>query len=181
MKPGPAISGASIRSGNAAWSEDERVCASSRGFRRAVRLSLAWSLCFGLAVSAAFLAGGTWFIDFVSTNAEVRVQARDYLVFAALTPLVGAAAFAFDGIYIGATWTRAMRDLMLIAFAAYGLTLLVAGSIGNSGLWVAFLVFLAARGIGQAAFWPRLARQTFAVLDHAPVSAGLETIRSLRR
>ena len=133
------------------------------GFRRAVRLSLAWSLGFGLVVSAVFLAGGAWFIDFVSTNADVRMQAREYLVFAALTPLVGAAAFAFDGIYIGATWTRAMRDLMLIAFAAYGLALLGAGSIGNTGLWVAFLVFLAARGIGQAALWPRLARKSFAV------------------
>jgi MATE family multidrug resistance protein len=133
------------------------------GFRRAVRLSLAWSLGFGLAVSAVFLAGGTWFIDFVSTNADVRIQARDYLVFAALTPVVGAAAFAFDGIYIGATWTRAMRDLMLIAFAAYGLTLLSAGTIGNTGLWLAFLVFLAARGLGQAALWPRLARKSFAV------------------
>jgi MATE family multidrug resistance protein len=129
-----------------------------RGFRRAVTLSLG----FGLAVSAVFLAGGTWFIDFVSTNADVRIQARDYLVFAALTPLVGAAAFAFDGIYIGATWTRAMRDLMLIAFSAYGVILLGAGTIGNAGLWLAFLVFLAARGIGQAALWPRLARKSFA-------------------
>jgi MATE family multidrug resistance protein len=132
------------------------------GFRRAVRLSLAWSLGFGLVVSAVFLAGGTWFIDFVSTNTDVRIQARDYLIFAALTPLVGAAAFAFDGIYIGATWTRAMRDLMVIAFAGYGLTLLSAGGIGNSGLWMAFLVFLGARGIGQAALWPRLARKSFA-------------------
>ena len=75
-----------------------------------VRLSLGWSLGFGLAVSGVFLIGGGFFIDFVSTNPDVRVHARDYLVFAALTPLFGAAAFAFDGIYTGATWTRSMRD-----------------------------------------------------------------------
>lgn len=141
--------------GQAVGARDER------GFRRAVRLSLVWSLGFGLALSAAFLAGGGLFIDFVSTNPEVRAQARAYLAFAALTPLVGAVAFAYDGIYIGATWTRAMRDLMLTAFALYGLTLLAAGSLGNTGLWIAFLVFLAVRGCGQALLCPRLTRQAF--------------------
>ncbi|HEX2552998.1 MAG TPA: MATE family efflux transporter [Microvirga sp.] len=132
------------------------------GFRRAVRLSLVWSLGFGLLVSGVFLLGGGLFVDFVSTSPEVRAQAREYLVFAALTPLVGATAFAYDGIYIGATWTRALRDLMLAAFALYGLTLLVAGSLGNTGLWIAFLVFLAVRGAGQALLCPRLTRQAFA-------------------
>jgi len=133
-----------------------------RGFRRAIHLSLGWSLGFGLAVSAVFLIGGGHFIDFVSTNPDVRVYAREYLIFAALTPVVGAAAFAFDGIYTGATWTRAMRDLMVIAFAVYGGILLAAGSLGNTALWIALLVFLSTRGLGQALLYPRLARKTFA-------------------
>ncbi|MDP8917537.1 MAG: MATE family efflux transporter [Pseudomonadota bacterium] len=133
-----------------------------RGFRRAIRLSLGWSLGFGLAVSAIFLIGGGLFIDFVSTNPDVRSYAREYLVFAALTPFFGAAAFAFDGIYTGATWTRSMRDLMVVAFLAYGAVLLAAGSLGNTALWIALLVFLSARGIGQFILYPRLARKTFA-------------------
>jgi multidrug resistance protein, MATE family len=135
-----------------------------RGFRRAIRLSLGWSLGFGLAVSAIFLIGGGLFIDFVSTNPDVRSYAREYLVFAALTPFFGAAAFAFDGIYTGATWTRSMRDLMVVAFLAYGAVLLAAGSLGNTALWIALLVFLSARGIGQFILYPRLARKTFASL-----------------
>jgi MATE family multidrug resistance protein len=133
-----------------------------RGFRRAVALSLVWSHGFGLLLAVAFFAGGGWFIDFVTTNPDVRQHARDYLIFAALTPLVGAAAFAYDGIYIGATWTRAMRDLMLLAFALYATTLLIAGALGNTGLWIAFLVFLSVRGLGQALLCPRLTRQAFA-------------------
>ncbi|MCB5175607.1 MULTISPECIES: MATE family efflux transporter [Microvirga] len=133
-----------------------------RGFRRAVTLSLGWSIGFGLAVSALFLLVGGAFIDFVTTSADVRLYARDYLIFAALTPLVGAAAFAYDGIYTGATWTRAMRDLMVVAFAVYGLVLLAAGSLGNTALWIALLVFLGTRGIGQAALCARLTKQTFA-------------------
>jgi MATE family multidrug resistance protein len=133
-----------------------------RSFRRAIHLSLGWSLGFGLAVSAIFLIGGGFFIDFVSTNPDVRSYARDYLVFAALTPLFGATAFAFDGIYTGATWTRSMRDLMVIAFIAYGAVLLVAGDLGNTALWIALLIFLSARGLGQFILYPRLAKKTFA-------------------
>jgi multidrug resistance protein, MATE family len=136
-----------------------------RGFRRAIRLSLGWSLGFGLAVSALFLVAGGPFIDFVSTNPDVRAYARDYLVFAALTPLMGAAAFAFDGIYTGATWTRSMRDLMVIAFIAYGAILLAAGDLGNTALWIALLAFLSARGLGQFILYPRLAKKTFASLS----------------
>jgi multidrug resistance protein, MATE family len=124
-------------------------------------LSLGWSLGFGLAVSGVFLIGGGAFIDFVSTSPDVRTYARQYLVFAALTPFFGAAAFAFDGIYTGATWTKAMRDLMLIALGIYGAILLAAGSLGNTALWIALLVFLSARGLGQAVLYPRLAQKTF--------------------
>jgi MATE family multidrug resistance protein len=131
-------------------------------FERAVRLSLVWSLGFGVLVSLMFLTGGGLFIDFVSTNEEVRAHARSFLVFAAMTPLFGAAAFAYDGIYIGATWTRALRDLMLVAFALYGATLLLGRDWGNEGLWTAFLVFLLVRGTGQAVLCPRLTRKTFA-------------------
>ncbi len=135
-----------------------------RSFRRAIHLSLGWSLGFGLAVSALFLVAGGPFIDFVSTNPDVRAYARDYLVFAALTPFFGAAAFAFDGIYTGATWTRSMRDLMVIAFVVYAGILLAAGDLGNTALWIALLAFLSARGLGQFILYPRLARKTFASL-----------------
>ena len=132
-----------------------------RGFRRAVGLSLVWSFGFGLAVFALFFFGGGPFIDFVSTNADVRAYAREFLVFAALTPLVGAAAFAFDGIYTGATWTAAMRNLMVFAFALFVALLFVMRDAGNTGLWIAFLFFLAARGTGQAFLCPRLTKATF--------------------
>ena len=75
------------------------------------------------------------------------------------------AAFAFDGIYTGATWTRSMRDLMVIAFVAYGAILLVAHDLGNTALWIALLTFLSARGLGQFILYPRLAKKTFASMS----------------
>jgi MATE family multidrug resistance protein len=132
------------------------------GFRRAARLALGWSLVVGAAVSAGFLAGGEMFIDLVTTNGAVRTEARVFLVFAALTPLAGAAAFAYDGIFTGATWTAAMRNLMLVAVALFLALVWLLGTSSNTGLWAALLVFLAARSIGQALLFPGLARQSFA-------------------
>jgi multidrug resistance protein, MATE family len=132
------------------------------GFRRVVKLVLGWSLAAGLAVTGFFLAVGHPFVDFVTTNPDVRSQAKAFLIFAALTPLAGAVAFAFDGIYIGATWTRAMRNLMLLSLALFLAVFWLAAPQGNTGLWIAMLAFLAARGIGQALAYPALARRAFA-------------------
>lgn len=90
------------------------------GFRRAARLSLLWCLAFGGAIAGGFLVVGHAFIDAVTTSPEVREMARHYLPPAALAPFLAALPFAFDGIFIGATWTRAMRNLMIAASALYG-------------------------------------------------------------
>ncbi|WP_267357591.1 MULTISPECIES: MATE family efflux transporter [unclassified Methylobacterium] len=143
--------------GRAVGARDEEA------FRASAILSLRWCLGFGLGVSLLSLVGGLAFIDFVTTNAPVRETARAYLLLAALAPLAAAAPFAYDGIYIGATWTRAMRNLMLCALAFYGATLALvqALGLGNFGLWLAFVAFLGARGVGQAVAYPALARATF--------------------
>ena len=131
-------------------------------FRRVVRLVLLFSLGCGLALSVLFLAGGGPFIDAVTTSPAVRAAARLDIGLAAATPFVGAAAFAFDGVYVGATWTAAMRNLMLLAFILYVALLLALRGVGNHGLWLAFLCFLGARGLGQGLLYPRLARRLFA-------------------
>jgi MATE family multidrug resistance protein len=144
--------------GQALGSRDEA------GFRRAVALALGWSLAAGAAVSAVLYLGGAAFIDLSTTSAEVRAEARAFLWLAALTPLAGAAAFAFDGVYIGATWSAAMRNLMLLALALYMAAFWLMRPSGNTGLWVALLIFLAARGLGQALAYPGLTRRAFASL-----------------
>ncbi len=130
----------------------EQMCGQSigardpAGFRKAVTLTTFWCLAFSTAVSLLALVGGGAFIDIVSTRDGVRHFAREYLPYAALTPLVGALAFEFDGVFIGATWTRDMRNLMLASLAIYLGLFVALKPWGNAGLWVALLGFLAARG-----------------------------------
>jgi MATE family multidrug resistance protein len=143
--------------------------ADASGFRRAVRLTSLWNLVFAACVSAiAFLFGGR-FIDFVTTNGDVRAYARDFLVFAALTPLCGVLAFEFDGVFTGATWTRDMRNLMLVALALYFVAFYALRGFGNAGLWTALLAFLFTRGLFQLWRYPVLVRNAFPAAQSAAV------------
>ena len=145
----------------------EQLCGRAVGardapaFARSVKLSLGWGFGFGVAATLALLAGGPFLIDLMTASADVRAAARDYLVYAALASVIGTFAFTYDGIYIGATWTRDMRNLMIVTivlyFAAWWITL----PLGNTGLWLSILVFLGVRGALQAARYPALARATF--------------------
>ena len=67
-----------------------------------------------------------------------------------------------DGVFIGATWSRDMRNMMLLSLALYVAALFaLAPLLGNHGLWAALHVFLAARGLSLLAVLPRRAAQTF--------------------
>lgn len=85
-----------------------------------------------------------------------------YLPWAALTALAGVLAFQMDGVYIGATWSRDMRNMMLLSFALYLAAMFTMGPVfGNHGLWAALHVFLLARGLSLLAILPVRAARTF--------------------
>jgi MATE family multidrug resistance protein len=145
----------------------EQLCGRAVGarnrvaFERAVRLVIGWGFAFGLATTALFIVGGTLLIDLMTASPEVREASRQFLMFAALAPAAGVLAYAYDGIFIGATWARDMRNLMVAALAIYFLTWWALTPLGNAGLWIALLAFLLARGLLQAARYPALVRVTF--------------------
>src|ERR1700733_12830262 len=96
----------------------EQLCGRAYGardriaFSSAVRLVIGWGAGFALAVIAVFALFGPSLIDVMTASPEVRQQARDTLLFVALSPILAVFAFAYDGIFIGATWARDMRNLM---------------------------------------------------------------------
>jgi MATE family multidrug resistance protein len=130
-------------------------------FGRAVTLTMWWGFGFGVATTLLTLALGPWLIDIMTASADVRVVARGYLVYAALASVIGVFAFAYDGIYVGATWTRDMRNLMIVSLMLYLVAWWALRPLGNTGLWLAILIYFGARGALQAARYPALARATF--------------------
>jgi MATE family multidrug resistance protein len=145
----------------------EQLCGRAYGardkaaFAGAVKLVVMWGFGFALAVAACFLLFGTVFIDMMTASADVRRIARDYLPFVIFAPLLGVFAFAFDGIYIGATWARDMRNLMVASLAIFLGAWFALRSFGNAGLWGALLVHYAARGGLEALRYPALLRKSF--------------------
>jgi MATE family multidrug resistance protein len=131
-------------------------------FHDAVRLTTIWAGAAGLLCMAAIWFAGPWFIDLMTVNPEVRLTARHYLFWAALTPLLGAACFQFDGIFTGAMATRDMRNMMIVSLAVYLLCWsILEPAFANHGLWAALSIFFVTRGLTFASRMPALTRTAF--------------------
>jgi MATE family multidrug resistance protein len=132
------------------------------GFDRAVRTSLILAAAAAVLVTLIYGIGGPALAASFSTAPAVVAATRAFLPWAVAMPLAGVASFVFDGVFIGAGWTRAMLITMAGALAVFVVALAAARPLGNAGLWLAFCLFLTARAVGQAWLAPGLARRAFA-------------------
>ena len=125
--------------------------------RRSAVVASAWGVAFSAVLALAFLVAGPAIIDVMATSPEVRAEARAYLPWLAAAPLIGIAAWMLDGIFIGATETRAMRNAAIASGAVYVAALaLLVPAFGNHGLWAALMVLNATRGLTLAVRYPAL-------------------------
>lgn len=125
--------------------------------RRAAILASLWAFGLSALIALAFGLGGAEIVALMAKSEEVRAEAARFLPFVALAPLVGAPAFMLDGIFIGATRTRDMRNAVAVALALYLAALwpLVA-LFGAEGLWIGLLLFLGLRGVTLQLRYPAL-------------------------
>lgn len=125
--------------------------------RRSAILTSGWGLVTCVATALLFAVFGPWLIDVMTKSAEVQAEARLYLPWMIVAPLVGCAAWMFDGIFIGATQGRDMRNMMIVSFVIYWIAVwLFLPLFGNHGLWMALLVSFIARGITLGLRYPAL-------------------------
>jgi multidrug resistance protein, MATE family len=151
----------------------EQLCGRAYGgrdrtaFSGAVRLVIRWGFGFALAVAATFALFGSTLIHAMTASDDVRQNALAYFWFVVASPLLAVFAFAYDGIFIGATWARDMRNLMVLSLLIFLGTWFALRAFGNAGLWTAFLIFYAARGGLLALRYPANLRASF---GEAPVT-----------
>ncbi|MDV7145694.1 MATE family efflux transporter [Tropicimonas sp. TH_r6] len=132
---------------------------SRAALRRSAILSGQWGLVSGLVLALAFALAGSAIIDIMTTAADVRAEARIYLPWMVAAPLLGAAPWMLDGIFIGATRTRDMRNMMLLSALCYALALWALMPLfGNHGLWAALILSFLARGATLGWRYPSLER-----------------------
>lgn len=128
-------------------------------FRDAVRLSSLWAGVFGLVLTIIVWLAGPLIIAIMTSNTEIQAVAMRYLPWAALTPIVGVWCFQLDGIFIGATRTADMRNMMIISFVLYLAAWAVLKPLfGNDGLWAALMVLYIVRALTLLARYPALER-----------------------
>ena len=115
-----------------------------------VKRLFVWGAAWALLFTLVYFLGGEGILDLLSDDAGVRSAAHEYFVWALTIPLAGFAAFAWDGVYIGATLTRRLLVSMAGACATFFLLYyLLVPVMHNHGLWLAFIAYLAMRGILQ--------------------------------
>jgi MATE family multidrug resistance protein len=124
--------------------------------KRAIRLTGEFSMGFGLLATLAALVFGGALVDLLTTNAAVGEAARAALPLAALAAIVGVPAWLLDGVFIGATQGRALRNAAILATALYIATDLLLRPFGATGLWLALLASYGFRAALLAIHLPRL-------------------------
>lgn len=120
-----------------------------------LRLTIRYLMCWGVALAVVFtllfVFGGEMLLRILAKDEAVIGTAMIYMFWTYLLPFTGFAAFIYDGIYIGATATAAMRNVMFVATAIFFIIYYaLAAHWGNHALWFAFIVFLIFRGLLMA-------------------------------
>tara|TARA_B110000467_G_C18309176_1_gene476840 strand:+ start:603 stop:1922 length:1320 start_codon:yes stop_codon:yes gene_type:complete len=126
-------------------------------FRRSAVMTSQWGFGSVVVMALAFYVFGNTIINVMTTAEDVRAVSYEYLPWMVLAPLVGAAAWMLDGIFIGATRTADMRNMMFISFCVYLIALaLLLPKYGNHGLWASLIIFSIARGVTLGYKYPKL-------------------------
>ena len=116
-----------------------------------------------LGLTVVFVVFGGLAIDTLTSIEDVRAAARTYLLYAACVPIIAVWCFQLDGIFIGATRSADLRNMMIISLAVYLAAWYALTPLGNHGLWIAFLSFFIIRGITLGLRYGALVRDSVKV------------------
>ncbi len=124
--------------------------------RRSVALALRLSLIVAVGFSVFFWLFGPSLIALLTDLTDIRATSLRYLPWLILSPLIAVWSYLYDGVFVGATLAREMRDIMLFStFIIFIPAWYVLQFLGNDGLWLSFMLFMASRGIGMHIYYRR--------------------------
>ena len=114
-----------------------------------IKLLLLWGFSISIPFSILYGLFPSTFVRIISNNPDILSQIKPYYIYMTIIPVITFAAFIWDGIYIGATASKAIRNTMIISsiFIFIPIWYFLTPSLGNHGLWIAFLCFMITRGL----------------------------------
>ena len=117
---------------------------------RAIRLSFIWGMALAVLYALLYGLAGTGLLRIFTDKQDIITAALPYLPWMIIFPLLGTPCYIWDGVYVGITASRAMRNTMIIAFAAYlALYYGYGNQLANHGLWLSLTLFMVFRGLVQ--------------------------------
>jgi MATE family multidrug resistance protein len=137
-------------------------------YRAVLKASSVSAFAVAAAISVLYLIFGRHIIAVFTNQETIRSLAERFLPWLIVLPLVAVWSFLLDGVFIGATRARELRDSMVISLAGFlGLAVVLTARFGNHGLWCAMLAFMALRATTLAMHLPGIERKSFAVAEDA--------------
>jgi MATE family multidrug resistance protein len=137
-------------------------------YRAVLKASSVSAFAVAAAISVLYLIFGRHIIAVFTDQEAIRSLAERFLPWLIVLPLVAVWSFLLDGVFIGATRARELRDSMVISLAGFlGLAVVLTARFGNHGLWCAMLAFMALRATTLAMHLPGIERKSFAVAEDA--------------
>lgn len=143
------------------------LCAEALGagdkslFRRLIIRIMAWACGLAVVISSVYWIEAGPLARAFSTADDVVASVERYIGWAAVMPVVGVISFVFDGIFIGAGWTRGMLQSMAVSLAGFLVLLMLTQNLGNDGLWLSYSIFFLLRALAQFLLMPRLLHRNF--------------------
>ncbi|PIE86329.1 MAG: MATE family efflux transporter [Bacteroidia bacterium] len=118
---------------------------------RVIKLLFLWGFGIGFLFTVLYAAGGDFILRILTDNQDIIAEAAPFKVWIVFIPILTVASFVWDGVYIGATASKAMRNTLLVATLFVFIPTYVIGSqfMGNHALWLALILFMSSRGIIQ--------------------------------
>lgn len=131
-------------------------------YKRAFYLSAQWGFSSAILLSLVILFWGQEAVALFTTIREVQVAANDQLIWMVIFPILGFWGLQLEGIFSGATQAGQIRDSILLALLLFlPVIWLTAPVLGNTGIWLSFILFSSARSFFLSLYIPKLGRSSF--------------------
>ena len=118
---------------------------------KSIKLLLLWGFSISIPFTILYALFPSTFVRIISDNPNILSEVKPYYIYMILIPIITFAAFIWDGVYIGATASKAIRNTMIIAtiFVFIPAWYFLVPQFENHGLWIAFLCFMIARSVAM--------------------------------
>ena len=126
-------------------------------FKKIVQNSFILSSITGLIISIIYFLINNFVINLMSNIEEIRNLSSSYAVWLIIMPLISSFCFQFDGIFIGVSQTKELRNAMIFSVFSYlVISIFLTGLMGNTGVWISLCIFMILRALSLYYYMERI-------------------------